>query len=142
MRRGTHLHRRAGTHFGYIAQQHGLAAADTHNRHAQLLYVGRPRHAAQDVLVAEIADDPSGGVTAHGAAGVLQVTHADAVRVHLQRVGKDLVLLVVASDDGHLRHTAGSEDSGFDHPVRQRPQLHHRGAVRLHADEQDFAHDR
>ena len=61
---------------------------------------------------------------------------------HAAGVEKYLVLLDVASHDGHLGHSAGGKKTWTDGPVRHRAEVLHGSGVGRETDDHQFAEDR
>ena len=61
---------------------------------------------------------------------------------HLARVEQHLILFGIATQHGHLCHTACREQARADGPVGQRTQVEHGGGVGRKAHDEQFAQDR
>ena len=142
-----HLGGIAHTHLGHIAETYGMALMHGNERGSQLVDIAGTAHTAKGILVAEVTYDTTGGVGTDTATQRLNIGHSDTVGLHTDWVGKNLVLLIVATDDSNLRDTTGAQDGRFNNPLGNGAEFllgggigDLSGIVDLKTDKEDFAH--
>ena len=93
------------------------------------------------VFVAIFIQSTSGGILVHAFDGIDDLVHGHPVMAHTSRIHEDLVFLDVPSGDCYLGDTPGREESRPDRPVRQCPEILHRGGICSKAYYHQFTED-
>ena len=119
------LHCRSNNNIGNIGNAHCGIAVHLYQCAAKFIDIACTSHSTQVVLVAIVAHHARTNVYTHCSHGALKLTHCNTVHLHLYRVGKHLILLVVAANDCHIGYTACCKHGRLHNPLGKSAQLHH-----------------
>ena len=105
----------SGSQFRAFTADHGL-----HHTLSDLFRLRRRQYTPDDILIIKLIQYTTIGVPVHIPTNIQHLVQPYTVVLHTSRVQQDLVLLNIATDHGHLRHTARRQQTGTDRPVGDR----------------------
>ena len=103
-----------------ITQRNRILIHGLHHTLSDLFRLRRRQYSPDDILIIKLIQYTTIGVPVHIPTNIQHLVQPYTVVLHTSRVQQDLVLLNIATDHGHLRHTARRQQTGTDRPVGDR----------------------